>query len=391
MNGRVLAVEALVGGASTAAVPLAATAVLLAGMAGAHLLRRTPAAARHLLWVGTLGAVVVLWISHAFVPQDMGAFGVPLGASGDGARAMPATEWWSPTALGAVWATGCVLLIAYRLVGWWRVARLARDAAPVRDARVLRHLARARIRGGVARPVIVRTAPGCLGPAVSGVWRPVLFLPADAATWEDARLDAVLAHELAHVARRDLLVEALAQAAVALYWYHPLAWIVARRERLAREQACDDAVLRSGAAPVAYAATLLAVARAVGRTPGPALGFARVSALETRVAAVLDPARVRRGVSRRGGVGVGLALTFACGLGLVHPAPPSRTPGGLDRGAPAAGGTPTLSATPTPDPLGGRPLAPLRAPLRPLGPLRASLRPLASLGALRPLNAPRPY
>jgi beta-lactamase regulating signal transducer with metallopeptidase domain len=148
------------------------------------------------------------------------------------------------------------------------------------------------------------------------------LLPIGAVAWDDARLSAVLQHELAHIARRDLLVEMLAEVAVALYWYHPLAWLAARRENLAREQACDDAVLRSGAAAAEYASTLLALAR-TGRTatPSAVLALSRTSALETRVVALLDPSRSRSRASRRGRVGVFAAIAVASGLGLVDTVP----------------------------------------------------------------------
>src|SRR5260370_6837174 len=90
-----------------------------------------------------------------------------------------------------------------------------------------------------------------------GCWQPTVFLPAAARDWTTERRDVVLTHELAHLAGRDPLRHALARVAVALYWFHPLAWIAAARASAAREAACDEAVIATGVRPSTYARILL--------------------------------------------------------------------------------------------------------------------------------------
>jgi TonB family protein len=98
-------------------------------------------------------------------------------------------------------------------------------------------------------------------PMVSGLWKPRVILPPDFARWTPEQRAAVLAHEQAHIARGDTRWQLLAHLATAVYWFHPLAWILSRRLRQEAERACDDAVVRSGGDAPGYAAFLLSLSR----------------------------------------------------------------------------------------------------------------------------------
>ena len=138
-------------------------------------------------------------------------------------------------------------------------------------------------------------------PFTCGFLRPTLVVPASALAWTDDRIRVVLLHELAHVARRDCLVQAIVQAACAVYWFHPLAWVGARHLRAERERACDDLVLAAGTRSAAYAEHLLDIARAATGTPRmavAALAMARPSELEGRLLAILDRGRDRARAER---------------------------------------------------------------------------------------------
>ena len=108
--------------------------------------------------------------------------------------------------------------------------------------------------------------------ATWGWRRPRILIPACALGWSDERVRTVLAHEIAHVARRDWLVQSMAETLRALLWWNPLAWLACRALRHDSELACDDAVLRCGVGPTAYADELLQIARIVapGRPAGAA-------------------------------------------------------------------------------------------------------------------------
>jgi hypothetical protein len=116
-----------------------------------------------------------------------------------------------------------------------------------------------------------------------------ILLPVSAKQWSEEKLRIVLLHEQAHVARRDTLHGILSDVACAMYWFHPLAWIVAARAGLERERACDDRVLAADIAPSDYAAATLDVARAMTRGPAATMPMAEVSHIERRIRAILDP------------------------------------------------------------------------------------------------------
>jgi DUF4097 and DUF4098 domain-containing protein YvlB len=151
-------------------------------------------------------------------------------------------------------------------------------------------------------------------PVTWGWIRPVVLFPSDAIGWPTDRRRAALQHELAHVARFDYLTQLLAQLTCALFWFHPLAWIAARRMRSESEHACDDRVLSTGTAAAEYARHLLEVARdarSLRLASLVAVGMARPSHLEGRLLAVLDERRGRRGVSLRAGSTAAVTVAMA--------------------------------------------------------------------------------
>jgi HEAT repeat protein/beta-lactamase regulating signal transducer with metallopeptidase domain len=155
---------------------------------------------------------------------------------------------------------------------------------------------------GLTRPVRLLKGRAGSMPMAWGLLRPVVLLPEEAETWPEIQRRAVLTHELAHVKRHDCLTQALGHAACAFYWFHPLAWVAARRLRVERERACDDLVLRTGSNGPDYADHLLRLARSAGASGQPAwaaVAMARPSQLEGRLLAILDPSLDRGGPSRR--------------------------------------------------------------------------------------------
>ncbi|MCH5377876.1 MAG: M56 family metallopeptidase, partial [Planctomycetes bacterium] len=127
-------------------------------------------------------------------------------------------------------------------------------------------------------------------PVVWGIIRFRLLLPAAARQWSGEQLRSVLLHELAHIKRRDTVVQLLAQVACALHWFNPLVWFAAWRLHVERERACDDFVLANGVRASAYAEHLLSVATRLCPTRWTSacgLAVARKSSLEGRLNAVL--------------------------------------------------------------------------------------------------------
>lgn len=111
-------------------------------------------------------------------------------------------------------------------------------------------------------------SPAVAVPLTLGVLWPRIVLPAAWPTWPEAKLQAVLAHESAHVRRRDPLVAFAASVNRCVFWFHPLAWWLERQLAATAEQACDEAAVAAVGQTQAYAEVLLDMADAVRRRGG---------------------------------------------------------------------------------------------------------------------------
>lgn len=174
------------------------------------------------------------------------------------------------------WLAG-VLLLALRLFGGWLlVLRLRRSATPV-AGHLEEILARVSKRLRVARAVRLCRSALVDAPAVVGHLRPIILIPASAITGlTPQQLEAVLAHELAHVRRYDYLVNLLQTAVETLLFYHPAVWWLSRRLRVEREHACDDAAVEAVEGDVLLYARALAALETLRerRTPAATLALA---------------------------------------------------------------------------------------------------------------------
>jgi beta-lactamase regulating signal transducer with metallopeptidase domain len=321
------------------------TAVLALTWLGARVAARGSASMRHALWVAAFVGVLTLPLAARLMPSlelpllpavagaqaatpqpDLAVpFAAPSSAQSrpinltaptaprPSSSAVPETSpspWMASvgpvTPIGwafIAWMAIAAGLVARYLLGLVVVARITRRATEMRDGRWLDALDVATATLGMSETPRLVVSPDVAMPFTCGFFRATLVVPESAEDWTDERIDVVLRHELAHVARRDCLVQAMTQAALAVYWFHPLAWIGARHLRAERERACDDLVLATGTRGTTYAEHLLDIARSATTDSSPlaaaALAMARPSELEGRLLAILDPRRARGRTSRR--------------------------------------------------------------------------------------------
>jgi beta-lactamase regulating signal transducer with metallopeptidase domain len=191
-----------------------------------------------------------------------------------------------------VWLVGVVANLLLLLVAMVRLTRVAGRAAPVRAVAWTDSLAHVAHALAVRRPVSLLQSDH---PALLVTWglvSPKVLLPFNAGDWPEERIRVVLAHELAHVARGDWLVQIAAEVVRCVYWFNPLLWIACTRLRHESEYACDDAVMNAGVEGGSYATHLLELARTFGKHrrtwfPAPAIA-GRPSTLERRISAILN-------------------------------------------------------------------------------------------------------
>jgi beta-lactamase regulating signal transducer with metallopeptidase domain len=336
-----------------------ATFVLLLALLVTRVTRRARASMRHAILLAALAMLAAMPIAAALMPPvalpilpspapslaPHEAAPAPAGdlpSSSDPKKNLApssphvfdrARELDGMTLLTLIWATGAVVVFVPVTVGILRTRRLRRSALPCRAAQRLAELLGETDGARHNADVVVHEAIS--SPMTAGIWRPAIVLPADAGEWDTASLSRALRHELEHVGRLDWATQVFARIVCALYWFHPLVWMVNRQLCLEAEHACDDAVVAREEHTM-YAEQLVALARRMTARPAAAvLGMAERSDLAARVAAVLDLNRAR---GRTGPLAAGLIAASAIAsvlavapLRLVAAPPDSPTTGSMLR------------------------------------------------------------
>ncbi len=213
-------------------------------------------------------------IGRPFRPPSVdGVFSLPLSPALPPAAPI---ESGAATAIFLLWLGGFLSVAAYAGIRW---------------RCLLGSVARARHESsfpGMPPEVSVLISHEAVEPGVFGVMRPTLILPADILdSLSRAQLDAVIAHELSHIRRRDNLWSTLHMAVEALFWFHPLVWWLGARILEDRECACDEAVLDAGCDPEAYARGLLQLCRRYLSRTSAFVSYAGGSDLKRRVTGIM--------------------------------------------------------------------------------------------------------
>ena len=331
--------------------------LLLIALAAGQLLRRASAALRHLIYVASIAAVLLLPLASLLLPglrvpilpprsttpnsgndttgvtvvstpklvvpgaqanaaahsrtrtakrdavaaADRGEISSSVVVSRHLEAAAPETtqtsDWRGILVL--IWIAGCAACLLRIFVIHVRLGRLIKESAPVDSIPLASHLRWLCRDLGIKQEVALLASHDLDVPIAVGALSPKIVLSPQSGEWSETRRNAVLCHELAHIKRGDAFTQFLASLATAIYWFNPLVWLVARAMRVDRERACDDYVLAYGTAASDYAHELVEIVSTLVRPqPAAALAMARPSQLEGRVMALLN-ARVPHGVPRR--------------------------------------------------------------------------------------------
>ena len=195
------------------------------------------------------------------------------------------------------YATVAAVLLARLLASLAAVERLRRAGVPVDDPNWLDALERCRRRLGIRRPVALSWSPRLGIPIVLGWIRPTIMLPASLSDLDPRdHAEPILLHELSHVRRGDYPWNVVLRLVQALYWPHPLVWLLGHAIAEIRERICDDVCVHELGDASSYGETLLAVASGLSHRPGPALGIAM--ARHTRLVRRLARISRSRGAAR---------------------------------------------------------------------------------------------
>jgi uncharacterized protein (TIGR03435 family) len=211
-----------------------------------------------------------------------------------------------PLALAAIWLCGALTLAILWTRRWLQMRSLVRAAS----------------RMTIVADVPVLATEGSIEPGIFGILHPVLCLPegiTDRLT--PAQIRAIIAHEMAHVRRRDNLMATVHMLVEILFWFHPLVWWINTRLMEERERACDESVLQSGNQADLYAESILNVCKFFMESPMPCVSGVTGSDLKKRIVRIMTGHATRQlDLGRK--LLLGLAATAAIAVpvvfGLVH-------------------------------------------------------------------------
>ena len=217
-----------------------------------------------------------------------------------------------------VWLVCAILLATYFAVGYACMVRRFRGTRLAPQPSIDALLDRFRF----SRDPRICVSSSRRAPLTFGVFRPTVLLPEDLPVG-DAQFQLVLAHELAHIRRRDCLRKLLLTVCLCLYWWNPLVWMMAWLANRDMELACDEAVLRALGPDCkkAYALTLLDMAQRNPKSAPLCSGFAKSSA-EERIRAILSFKRI----PAWGGICVAILFVLTASVFTTQAVSPSAIP-----------------------------------------------------------------
>jgi beta-lactamase regulating signal transducer with metallopeptidase domain len=240
-------------------------ALIAAVFAIARLFARKPGARYALACIALVAMVATPFVTFGIAGSPSVASASPAAPDTDPASPavlqtyLPALGFWEQIFpwLVASWFAG-VIAFSIRLIGGWfaatRLQLTTASPAPPEWERTLERLAQ---RIGVSRPVRLLLSDSVETPAVVGWLHPAILTPVAAfAGFPAGYLEALLAHELAHIRRHDFLVNILQRTAEALLFYHPALWWVSKQIRIERELCCDDLAVAASGDVLTYARAL---------------------------------------------------------------------------------------------------------------------------------------
>jgi beta-lactamase regulating signal transducer with metallopeptidase domain len=198
---------------------------------------------------------------------------------------------WSAIVAATYFVVTLSLLLRFGL-GLVFSLKLRRSATAIRDQEALELVSKNARTMETKRSPRLAESEFLSVPVTVGAVRTAILLPAGWRDWEEGELDAVIAHEMSHVARRDALVDCLALLHRSIFWFSPLSWHLVSCLRDLAEEASDEAALAAGADRTRYAETLLGFFSDLEAVPGrvwwQGVAMAKTGQAEKRLDRILE-------------------------------------------------------------------------------------------------------
>jgi bla regulator protein blaR1 len=197
--------------------------------------------------------------------------------------------------LAGLWVSGFIIVLSFWYLRWRKVSTTIRQAVPLREGREVEALRRIERIGGMRGHIEILLSSAFLEPGVFGIVHPVLLWPEGMSRHlEDAHLEAIMAHEVWHVRRRDNLAAALHMLIEAVFWFHPLLWWLGARLVEERERACDEEVLQLGSERQVYAESILKTCEFCVGSPLVCISGVTGADLNKRIVYIMTPRKAHR-------------------------------------------------------------------------------------------------
>ncbi|WP_247237059.1 M56 family metallopeptidase [Telluribacter sp. SYSU D00476] len=251
----------------------------LVAVLGFYLLRNRPAQARYGLGIGLLIAQVVGSLATlAYYLQDAKATATAAGATAIATTGAASALLWRPvelslasqvrlwvnthlTELVVCWLIGAGLLMLRFMGSWLYVEYLRSGAVPVADREWRNRFSILTARLNITQSIELCESTRITTPMVVGALSPVVLVPIGLLTgFSPAQVEAILAHELAHIRRHDYLVNLLQSFVEVVFFFHPALWWLSNKVRTEREHCCDDIAITISGDRMSLAHALVRVA-----------------------------------------------------------------------------------------------------------------------------------
>jgi bla regulator protein blaR1 len=217
--------------------------------------------------------------------QPFGSIGAPTVM----ATAKPDPIHWIPAILAAIWFLGVIAVLLLYSAKGRNVSAAVRKSALLKDRRLCDILRALELRSGCRKRIKLALSSSTIEPGVFGIFQPILVMPKEIVVQlNDSELEAIIAHEVAHVCRRDNFFSALHMFIEALFWFHPIVWWLGAKLVQERESACDEEVLRLGKDPQAYAKGIVKVCEFYVASPLACVAGVTGSDIKQRINAIMS-------------------------------------------------------------------------------------------------------
>lgn len=221
-----------------------------------------------------------------------------------------------------LWLGGATAVFAWSMAGIIGTRRIVKKANPAKD-RTLNNLAlSAAKKMKIKRKVRLLQNQKATVPLTCGWLHPIIVVPEESESWSKRRKEIVLLHELAHIKRKDYLINLITLSVSIIYWFNPLVWIALKQLSIERERASDDYVLALGTKASEYALHLVEIARRLSSMKwfSPAgITMAKKSNLEVRIMSILSNKKPRIRIKPLTLVFIGfLAISLIMPISSLH-------------------------------------------------------------------------